>query len=281
MTCERISDLLDPYLDGETDALTARAVEEHLANCPACNRRLAARRALQTALRDKLPNFRAPQNLRDIISTQSTQAPDENPAPPRPQFTSATVTTVATAASSAALSKPRARFSFATLSRYATAAALILAGGIAIGLIIRPAPPDPLNAIAAAVETDHIRSLQEQHLLDVVSTDQHTVKPWFAGRIPFAPPVPDPPGFPLRGGRLDWVQGQQAAALVYARNKHTINLLIWPANGAPLPSIPTARTSATGHNLLLWSAGDLNFCAVSDVEASQLAEFVAAYRAAK
>jgi anti-sigma factor (TIGR02949 family) len=256
MTCERVADILDAYLDGEADALSARAVEEHLAECPACSRRLAARRALQNAVREKLPYFRAPQSLRAAITT----APASSPS--RPQDL---------------IAPRRSRL------RYAIAAGLLLVGGIAIGLAIRPARPDSLNAVVAAVETDHVRSLQEEHLLDVVSTDQHTVKPWFAGKIPFSPPVPDPPGFPLRGGRLDWVEGEQAAALVYARNKHVINLLVWPVVSglASLPESPARRTTASGHHVIFWRKGDLNFCAVSDLEVAQLADFSEAYRAAQ
>ena len=254
MTCERIADLLDACLDGETDALSTRAVEEHLAECAACNRKFAARQALQKALREKLPYFAAPQSLRAAVVAGDAPA----------------VVAVA------GVVRRRGVW------RDAAAAALVLTGGIAIGLVLHPSRGDPLNAVVAAVETDHLRSLQEKHLVDVVSTDQHTVKPWFAGKISFTPPVPDLAGFPLRGGRLDWVQGRQAAALVYGRNMHVINLLIWPAEGSTaIGETPALSTTAAGYHMVLWRKGDLNFCAVSDLEMGQLADFATAYRAAQ
>jgi anti-sigma factor RsiW len=237
MTCERLADFLDACLDGETDAVTLRDLEAHLAHCPSCSSQLAARRALQTALREKLPYYAAPAALK------------------RPH-------------------QPRRR-----LAPYAIAASLLLLGAAA-GFLLRPpaAAPDLAVPFVAAVESAHLRSLQEQHLVDVASSDRHTVKPWFAGRISFSPSVPDFPDFPLRGGRLDIMQNQPAAVLVYASAKHTINLFIWPAAQSPLPATPEPRSTSSGFHLLLWSDGSLNYCAISDVEPAHLQEFARLYR---
>ncbi|HEY2084359.1 MAG TPA: anti-sigma factor, partial [Verrucomicrobiae bacterium] len=110
--------------------------------------------------------------------------------------------------------------------------------------------------------------------LDVVSTDQHTVKPWFNGKIDFAPPIKDlaPQEFPLIGGRLDYVDGRTAAALVYQRHKHVINLFIWPANEKA--SKAAALKPIQGFNVIHWSDGQMSFWAVSDLNASELMEFV-------
>ena len=130
-----------------------------------------------------------------------------------------------------------------------------------------------------AVVSDHIRALQPGHLMDVVSTDQHTVKPWFDGRLDFAPPVKDfkAEGFPLAGGRLDYIAGHPAAALIYQRRKHLIDLYVWPDHGRPIAVRPraaaTATTSCTGRE------GGMSFWAVSDLGAEELADFVKLWRA--
>ena len=124
----------------------------------------------------------------------------------------------------------------------------------------------------------HIRSLQVDHLADVASSDQHTVKPWFLGKLDFAPPVIDTvqQGFPLVGGRLDYLGGRNVAVLVYRRNRHPINLYVWP--GAGRPAAPEA-TQSQGYHLVRWSDGTMNYAAVSDVAEGDLVQFVQAVRA--
>jgi anti-sigma factor RsiW len=124
---------------------------------------------------------------------------------------------------------------------------------------------------------DHARSLQAGHLVDVVSTDQHTVKPWFMGKLDFSPPVLDlaSSGFPLAGGRLERIDGRAAAALVFHRRLHVVNLLIWPADAGPAT---TREEQANGFNAASWSQGGLNFLAVSDIPMTDLETFAAAYR---
>jgi anti-sigma factor RsiW len=126
--------------------------------------------------------------------------------------------------------------------------------------------------------SDHVRSLQAGHLTDVVSTDQHTVKPWFAGKLDFSPPVVDlsGDGFPLAGGRLEQIDGRPAAALVFHRRLHTVNLFVWPTAAG---EIPARRGAEKGYNTEGWSQGGMNFLAVSEIPASDLAQFAAAYRA--
>jgi anti-sigma factor RsiW len=134
------------------------------------------------------------------------------------------------------------------------------------------------NALFEEAVAQHVRSLQEHHLTDVASTDQHTVKPWFAGRVDFSPPVVDlaAAGFPLIGGRLDLLGGRPAAALVYGRRQHVVNLFLWPAGAAP---IATRDYQSHGFNATSWSEGDLGCLAVSEIPASELAGFVATFRA--
>jgi anti-sigma factor RsiW len=117
----------------------------------------------------------------------------------------------------------------------------------------------------------HVRSLQPGHLMDVQSTDQHTVKPWFDGKLDFIPPVGDfsPQGFPLLGGRLDVMEGRNVAVLVYGRRKHLINLFVWPEGRQPAFS---GEGSRQGYNWLSWRAGDMQLCLVSDVSPGDLRE---------
>jgi anti-sigma factor RsiW len=125
---------------------------------------------------------------------------------------------------------------------------------------------------------NHVRSLQVDHLADVASSDQHTVKPWFIGKLDFAPPVVDltPQGFPLLGGRLDYLGGRDVAVLIYRRNRHPINLYIWPGAGKPAPP---QMTQSQGYQVVRWSDGGMHFSAVSDVAESDLTQFVQAVRA--
>ena len=132
--------------------------------------------------------------------------------------------------------------------------------------------------LAEELVSAHVRSLESGHLTDVESSDQHEVKPWFAGKTDFSPPVHDlaAEGFPLIGGRLDYLAGHPAAALVFHRNKHIINVFIWPAGtGAGPRSEETARR---GYNIVSWEQAELQFCAVSDLNRAELESFAATYR---
>jgi anti-sigma factor RsiW len=127
---------------------------------------------------------------------------------------------------------------------------------------------------ADAVLSAHVRSLAGTHLLDVPSSDQHTVKPWFNGKVDFSPPVKTLQGFPLIGGRLEYFEGRPAAALIYGRNKHIINLFTWPAS-APAPEGTQTRN---GYHMQSWSGNGMTFWAVSDLNDPELREFVSLFR---
>lgn len=158
----------------------------------------------------------------------------------------------------------------------AVAASLLLAVSLAGNVALVRSRPGPRQMLASEVLSAHIRSLAGTHLLDVPSSDRHTVKPWFNGKLDFSPQVKSIDGFPLLGGRLEYLEGHPAAALVYGRNKHIVNLFTWPSG--------TARGEAAevknGYNLLTWSSDGMAFWVISDLNEAELRSFVSLYRGA-
>ncbi len=138
--------------------------------------------------------------------------------------------------------------------------------------VVEPALRGADDGLAGELVAGHVRSLMGNHLSDVTSTDQHTVKPWFQGKLAYAPPVEDfaADGFPLAGGRLDYVAGQPVAALVYHRRGHVINVFVWPDGAAPKAAAPLSQR---GFHLVAWHGAGMQFWAVSDVNADELATF--------
>jgi anti-sigma factor RsiW len=159
----------------------------------------------------------------------------------------------------------------------AIAASVLLLVSIAVNIALFRSRVSPEQLTAGAVLSAHVRSLAGTHLLDVPSSDQHTVKPWFNGKLDFAPPVKTVPGFPLTGGRLEYFDGRPAAALVYERNRHVINLFVWPSS-TPLPD---AVQTWNGYHARRWSGNGMQFWAVSDLNESELAEFTSLFLTGK
>jgi anti-sigma factor RsiW len=241
MSCELVERDLDAYLDRELDAESSAAVREHVRTCAACRRRLAEREGLARLLRGA-PYYSAPDRLRARVLALSTRSN-----------------------------------SMRRVLTWAAAAVLVVSVGTGLTLW-RPASGRG-NAIADEVVTGHVRSLMANHLFDVQSTDLHTVKPWFLGKLDFSPPVVDLAsiGFPLVGGRLDYVGGRPVAALVYQRRKHTINVFVSPESDDP--SIRDLVLTVRGFNLRHWIHNGMSFWAVSDLNSAELGEFASALRA--
>jgi len=246
MTCDEAEILLHALIDGELDASHAREVEAHLATCAKCSAAARDYREMKKAIAQGGLRYTAPPELRRRIEASLPQAQ----APTRR----------------------------ALLKGFAMGSAVsaIAATGL-FAIVLRG---DDEERLQTAFVSAHLRSLQAGHLTDVVSTDQHTVKPWFNGRLDVSPPVIDlgPQGFALIGGRLDYVDGRPVGAVIYRRRQHVINLFV--AQGAS--SEPRAATMETvqGFNIRHWSERGLDYWAVSDLAKEELANFGDKFEAA-
>jgi anti-sigma factor (TIGR02949 family) len=248
MSHDELEQQLDAYLDGELAAGVARELEAHLRECGDCARLRDARVALSAAIRREVPALRAPDSLRGRIR-RAVRAARGTPGSGR-LVLPATWRGLAVAASLAVV----AAGSWRLAQSRATAAAL-----------------------GDQVLASHVRALMPEpgHLTDVVSSDQHTVKPWFNGKLDYSPPVYDfsGRGFPLLGGRLDYVSGRAVAALVYGRRQHVISVLLWPADRGP--SAGDGTSTRQGYHLLHGTSRDYAYWVVSDLGLAELREFAA------
>jgi anti-sigma factor RsiW len=248
MTCDEAEILLHALIDGELDAGHAREVEDHIAGCPDCAAALAAYREMSKAITDADLRYTAPPLLRKRIEAALPQTPAQ---------------------------MPNRR---AVLRGFAMGSAVsaIAATGL-VAIVLRN---DDAQRIESEVVSAHLRSLQAGHLTDVISTDQHTVKPWFNGKLDVAPPVIDltAQGFTLIGGRLDYVDARPIGAIVYRRRAHIINLFV--AVTSSTEHRPAKMETIQGFNIRSWSDRGLNYWAVSDIAADELAEFGDKFEAA-
>jgi anti-sigma factor RsiW len=268
MTCDEIRAMIGPWLDGELEPADARAVELHVTTCEACAREMADLRALSGAIRDEMPPLAAPDALRTRI-TETVGVLDAGGLP---------VSQAAGGVDTFVIGRRPPRM----VPQWLAAAAFFVVVGAAawmLGVAYGRAPRTGAElAMRDAVVASHVRSLEASHLIDVASSDRHTVKPWFDGKLDFSPPVPDltAQGFPLIGGRLDYLDNRPVAALVYGRAKHDINLFIWPA---PAESSPDATPSTVrGYHVRHWVRDGMTFWAVSDVAEPDLATFVSLFQ---
>jgi anti-sigma factor RsiW len=248
MACEDARELLSGYLDDELDMTTSLELRRHLRGCPECSAQQQRQEALRNALRDSDLSFRAPAGLEKRIRTAVRHAD------------------TGSAVSSRAPAGRNALFWIPVVASLLLAALLFWRFGTS-----RPGNND---LIAEVVLTDHVRSLMADHLTDVASTDNHTVKPWFNGKLDFSPPVRDlaSEGFPLVGGRLDYVN-RPVAALVYRRRQHVINVFVWPAS-SDARSVRESSLSRHGYNLLHWSGSGMEYWTASDLNMPELKRFV-------
>jgi anti-sigma factor RsiW len=249
MRCADCQDAINAYIDDELMPDERSDMQAHLASCVDCRREHDVLAATSRTLKEGLVRHRAPDVLKARIRSALAQPTAFDRPLPLPQR---------------------------SWVRLAAAGVMIAAASSALtfGAMERPAAQ---HAATADVLTSHIRSLMPGHLLDIASTDQHNVKPWFNGRLDLSPSVPrlDSIGFPLLGGRIDYVSGRSVAAVVYGRRQHVINVFSWPtSDAAPLaPSVSTQK----GYHIVHWRNEGMEMWAVSDLNAGELEQFVARF----
>lgn len=260
MTCDEAEILLHALIDGELDAGHARDVETHVTACPACAEKLEAFRAMHQTFAQAPLKEAAPAHLRKRIEAVLAVPAAEVAAPRQSWLTSAR----------ASWKNFFGGFAVGTALSAAVAAIFVIA-------VIRN---DQDQQIAGDIVSAHLRSLQAGHLTDVETSDQHTVKPWFNGKLDVAPPVIDltAQGFILIGGRLDYINGQPVASIVYRRRKHVINLFVAQPLGATVHGV--RDETVQGFNIRHWSEAGLDLWAVSDIDAGELDEFGQKFTAA-
>jgi anti-sigma factor RsiW len=244
MNCEEAEILLHALIDGELDAGHAREVEDHVAGCPHCAAALKDYREMSKAIAEAGVHYKAPSELRRRIEA----------ALPQPQ---------------AQVVQMPSRRSVLRGFAMGSAVSAIAATGL-VAIVLRN---DDAERIQSEVVSAHLRSLQAGHLTDVISTDQHTVKPWFNGKLDVSPPVIDltTQGFTLIGGRLDYVDARAIGAVVYKRRAHIINLFV--AQTSNMHHRPARIETIQGYNIRHWTDRGLNYWAVSDLGSDELAEF--------
>jgi len=243
--CDRARHLVPQLVDGELGSLRRWFMTRHLAQCAACSAQLEELQAMQAALRTHLPYHRASPTLAARIGTMLPR--EEMPEPVR-----------------SPVRRPALGFA-------GTGLAGALAGVVLTLLVLRSGTSN--DAVVQSVIDGAIRSRMADHLTDVLTSDQHTVKPWLSAHLNVSPSVPElkAQGFPLVGGRLDYVDGHPAAAVVYRHAQHVINLFAWASPGKPDTGFHAE--SRQGFNVVSWRHDGITYYAVSDVEADQLALF--------
>lgn len=247
MVCQESQRILGAYVDNEIDLVTSLALEDHLSDCSDCTYELEKQRSVKDLLRNMDLRPVCPPGLRQEILESLT--PKQKAVKVR--------------------SWPSLRFRMWTAT---AAVAAVLLFAVLLFFYVRQNQRQVLDEVV----DNHIRSLLANHLADVASTDQHTVKPWFNGKLDFAPKVQDftEQGYPLVGGRLDYMENQTVSVLVYKRRQHVINVFIHPSSS----NSKLLTSEKRGYNVAHWAAGGMEYWAVSDLNAGELQEFTALLR---
>ncbi|HWT56411.1 MAG TPA: anti-sigma factor [Rhizobium sp.] len=248
--------MLHGFVDNELDSVHTAQFEDHLAICPNCRAEMERVRAVRKIIDQDGIKWKPPEALRSQVLSMLSFEQAAVSGQPLPRQV------------------PVWRRTLDFLRQWSFVPSLAALGA---GAFLFINAPSPALLLQDQIMASHVRSMMADHLTDVLTSDQHTVKPWFNGKIDFSPPVSDlaKGGFPLIGGRVDYIGDRAVAALVYRRHGHVINLFIWPAASAA-----QTTTVDDGYNMKQWSDGGLVFWAISDVAAGDLAEFETLFRAA-
>jgi len=243
MTCNDARTLLHAYKDRELDLVRSLEIEKHLAGCPGCARALENHQAVSTAIHDTKFHYQPPAGLQQRVQFALRQTSEPKKA----------------------LQSPRRRVSWPIL---AVAASLLVTGVFVDRLVRFGFRTSPETVVAQEVLDGHLRALMPGHLTDVESTDRHTVKPWFNGKLDYSPPVADyaAQGYPLSGGRLDSIHGRTVSVLIYHRAKHAIDAYVWPSTA----TVPVSVSAMQGYNMAHWSGAGFEWWLASDLNAAEL-----------
>ena len=245
MSCQKARELIHGYVDGEVGLVKSLEIEGHLSDCRACTQTYQGIRSVQAAVGDNGVRFDPPANFERRLRSALRRE-----------------------------SEPETRSNFLGW-RWIVGASSLVAAVIVIwsvaGIFARQSTGDVL---AQEIVSSHVRSLMADHLTDVPSSDRHTIKPWFNGKLDFSPPVKDlsQQGFSLNGGRLDYIGNRPVAALVYERRQHSINLFVWPST--EVPAVNEKASVHQGYNLIRWTSAGMTYWVVSDLNLAELQQFV-------
>ncbi len=247
MSCQEAHGLFDAYVDRELDVISTLQFERHLTECVTCRATYEKYRELHDSVQTRIPYFAAPEGLEEKIRSRLRLGEGD-------------------------LNRDLRRREFPGWRVWGLAASLVFLFLFSAVVFETMRRPPASELLAEEVVSSHIRSLMANHLSDVISTDQHTVKPWFSGKLDFAPVVKDlsAEGFPLAGGRLDYLDNRPVAALLYKRGRHTINLFLWPS---PVSDSGPRTLTLRGYNIVHWTRSHMTYWAVSDVNAGDLSKF--------
>jgi anti-sigma factor RsiW len=264
MVCNEVQPLLHAYVDDELELTSSFEIEEHAQSCAVCAAELARLRELRSRIQSANLHYRTPAAVRErVLQSLGTITPPDSDQPQPISRASRNPVTI--------YSSPAWRW-------WAIAASIGLSVFAGWAIFATASRSSTEMLLAQETVASHVRSLMADHLTDVASSSQHTVKPWFAGRLDFSPPVKDlaAEGFPLVGGRLDYVDQRPVAALVYKRREHTINLFLWPIDAAADDKLH--ESSHQGYHTVHWSKNGFAWWAVSDLNAEELRQFAALLR---
>ena len=254
MNCTQTRTYIECYIDGELDPITSVGVEEHLHHCAACHRALGQLNSLRSLIKEGAPYHSAPDRLSSEIRARLNQG-----------------RIAAT------------RRTDAPWRQWLRPAALVAATAVVTWVVaLQVENPSRNELLAGEIITSHSRSTLTGHITDVASSDRHTVKPWLRSKLDFSPPVVDltAAGFPLLGGRLDYLDNRPVSVLVYRRRQHVIDLFIWPTSEPHTVALSRAL-SKRGYQMLYWAAGGMTFWAISDLNAGEMKSFADNFSTAK
>jgi anti-sigma factor RsiW len=245
VNCQEVKTVIDGYVDGELGPIHNREIEQHLQGCAVCSKVYDGHQALQAAIRNSALHFKSPVALQPRIQSSLRQGREAGPT--------------------------LAAMPWRWISVAASLAVVAILTWRFVPFFEGPAAD---NLLIQEVTADHVRSLMASHLVDIASSDRHAVKPWFTGKLDFAPSVVDltDHGFPLIGGRLDYLDNRAVAAVIYKRREHMINVFIWPA--AHTSSGESKPVTHQGYQHLHWRQAGMTYWVVSDLNSRELQDFV-------